>query len=1002
MSNTSNPITSNSNYKNNTNHVMISRGGEKKFMKKILSVALSTAMAFSMFASVAFGQAGLTDVNAQYSYLKDKGIFSGFPDGQAHLDRQMTRAEFAKVITKTLGLKEINGVYSFKDKNYGAKHWAAPFVEAVSAAGIMEGKNTTKKIFDLSGPVTVQEMATVLVRALDLEVPTETNNSATAWAKGYVQAAINAGLVDAKANFQSNASRSLLVGAAYAVDQELSLQVASYTVSEAGKVVEFKMSDDETVKVTLDKALEANKETEVKFTYKDKEFTEKVTYVVTAATKIEAATASNYKQIQVKFDGDVDATTATNVDNYKVSNVNFESATLSSDKKTVTLLVKADGNNLPQQRETNLTISGVKNADGSKTFSETVKFTAVDTQLPQVTAVTGLGTKALRVEFSEPVTAATAGNLANYKVDGNVISGNVKFTYPNVAFITTDLPVGAHSLTVSNVKDYAGFNSNSAATEFTIVEDTTAPEVTSITTSDLKKVTVTFNEPIKSVKNAYHTSTNKPATVSISDNVVTLTFTDTNKLSLGENTVYLNGVTDYSNNSVDRNAKVNPELDTVRPTVLGVTAESDTDKTEITVDFSENINPDDIKVKANYVLKKSDGTVFTGKGFTTKGNPSSTPVFAKNSSGKEVQNKVVLTTVGGALPAGNYTLEVSGVRDQATIGNAIIPQSVGFSTTVVGALKVSDAWYKEDTANGEYNVYVQFNRAVATTGNGNALDVNKYDYVTGSVYTPFPAGSTSVSLYNTNTVVLTVAKDKVAKFTDADALRVVNVADTTGNYVSGAPITLKTQQSSTITAVASSVYATDRDTVKVELDGNLTYVNASDFEIVVGGETFTSSSFDMDQNTVDGKTVLEFDLNKENVIPHNVSNVVLRTIAEPTSTDAVGRKLAKFTHTANDGIAPELVETSNAANGSTVSLTFTEALNVNFTPSAFKVTVNGSEIKVTKAEATASKGLTLTLAKAVTANQLVEVELLNNSTGLFVTDKSDNAAADFYTSVIAK
>jgi hypothetical protein len=32
------------------------QGGEKKVMKKILSVALSTAMAFSMFASVAFGE----------------------------------------------------------------------------------------------------------------------------------------------------------------------------------------------------------------------------------------------------------------------------------------------------------------------------------------------------------------------------------------------------------------------------------------------------------------------------------------------------------------------------------------------------------------------------------------------------------------------------------------------------------------------------------------------------------------------------------------------------------------------------------------------------------------------------------------------------------------------------------------------------------------------------------------------------------------------------------
>ena len=68
-------------------------------------------------------------------------------------------------------------------------------------------------------------MATILTRALDLEIPTETNNNAAAWAKGYVQAAINAGLIDANANFSANASRELLVGAAYSIDQAQSLKV---------------------------------------------------------------------------------------------------------------------------------------------------------------------------------------------------------------------------------------------------------------------------------------------------------------------------------------------------------------------------------------------------------------------------------------------------------------------------------------------------------------------------------------------------------------------------------------------------------------------------------------------------------------------------------------------------------------------------------------------------------------------------------------------------------
>lgn len=52
----------------------------------------------------------------------------------------------------------------------------------------MEGKNVEKKIFDFNGKVTIEEMAKVLTIALKLEVPAEADNSATGWAKGYVQA----------------------------------------------------------------------------------------------------------------------------------------------------------------------------------------------------------------------------------------------------------------------------------------------------------------------------------------------------------------------------------------------------------------------------------------------------------------------------------------------------------------------------------------------------------------------------------------------------------------------------------------------------------------------------------------------------------------------------------------------------------------------------------------------------------------------------------------------
>ena len=104
------------------------QGGEKKVMKKILSVALSTAMAFSMFASVAFGaDTEKLTPEQQFNVLKEAGIVQGYPDGLSHLDRTLTRAELAKIIVKSMALEEVTGVATYKDKNYTAKHWAAPF-----------------------------------------------------------------------------------------------------------------------------------------------------------------------------------------------------------------------------------------------------------------------------------------------------------------------------------------------------------------------------------------------------------------------------------------------------------------------------------------------------------------------------------------------------------------------------------------------------------------------------------------------------------------------------------------------------------------------------------------------------------------------------------------------------------------------------------------------------------------------------------------------------------
>ncbi|SLK06930.1 MULTISPECIES: S-layer homology domain-containing protein [unclassified Paenibacillus] len=1021
MRNTSDPIKENSN-------VMNAQGGEKKVMKKILSVALSTAMAFSMFASVAFGDTAVSP-QQQFDALKAKGVFTGYPDGTAGLDKEMTRAEFAKVITKLLGLKEITGVYSYNDKNYNAKNWAAPYIEAVTAAGIMEGKNVEKKIFDFNGKVTIEEMAKVLTIALDLEVPTETNNTATAWAKGYVQAAINAGLLDTSLNFQSNASRQLLVGAAYAIDQAQSLKVASYEVSEAGKVVTFKISDGESVKVTLDKALEANKETEVKFTYKDKEFTEKVTYVVTAATKVQSVSADNLKQVTVTFDGDVDAATAEDVNNYQLSK-DIKSAVLSADKKTVVLTLDNEyytgGNKLDNQKAIKLTVSGIKNSDGSKTIAQEVTFTPVDVTTPSVKEVKGLGTGAFQVVFSEPVDRASAITTSNYKVDGKVISGTVEYAFPDSVIITTGLTTGDHKLTVSNVQDFSGLKVVPVESDFAVAADTEAPTVTTAKSYDLQKVEIEFNEPIRSFTRVYNGTTAKTGEVTRSGNKLTVTFTRANALSVGENTIVIEGATDYSGNTATREVKVTPTLDTVKPAVSNVAVSTDNGNHVLKVKYGKSVysstNATGV-TKANYTIKDKDGKVVVGYGLDGNGHPVKTITYDSNTN----EAQIILS---GYLPQGNYTVEVSGVQDNAYVPNTIVPSSTAITIGNTSTFEVNRFWSTTENTNGskrDVSFFVTFSKAVATEGTGNALEKSKYalKWTTGATsFEALPSNAT-VELVTPETVKITVPyTDKVLDAADAK-LRVSLVADQAGNfaytgnsYVSGEIGVV----GRAVSLVNDSVKATATNKITVKFNGVLNTVDANDFAVRVGTTNY-NVVLDGQPTYSDGNTVVKFALTgdtKLNAAP--VAKFGLKPSAAnptvaitPNTQDNLGVRVDVPVVSVGadliDNIKPETVKfgdneiqlvAGGAANEYVAKVKFNEEIDVVPGTNVVKLSVTGKTVSgVSYAKDTTDPtvlNVTFTTNTTVADDSVVTVELnSSNAASKVITDSSTekNAAEAF-------
>lgn len=206
-----------------------SQGGEKKVMKKSLSVLLSAAVAFGSFASLT-SAAELT-AQEKFDALKAKGIFTGVnAAGDAGLDQTMNRAQFARVAALLLGLEGIGAPDTLKvtekpfpDVDLGK--WYTEEVAAVKAAKVLVGNSDGT--FNPEGNISVQELAVVAANLLGLTPVADASvEGAASWAAGYIKAIQNAG-VSFPTNYTEAATREQLVNLSFQANAVLNPDVAT-------------------------------------------------------------------------------------------------------------------------------------------------------------------------------------------------------------------------------------------------------------------------------------------------------------------------------------------------------------------------------------------------------------------------------------------------------------------------------------------------------------------------------------------------------------------------------------------------------------------------------------------------------------------------------------------------------------------------------------------------------------------------------------------------------
>ncbi|WP_017754116.1 Ig-like domain-containing protein [Calidifontibacillus oryziterrae] len=147
----------------------------------------------------------------EIAYLVSKGAVNGFPDGTFKPNNNISRAEFASIVVKALGLTCGEGTV-FSDTT---NHWAKDCIATAATNGLVVGLEADK--FAPNEPITREQMAVIIARAAKLDVPDaktafKDDASISPWAKASVAAAAKqnlvGGLPNGTFNPQGNATRA--------------------------------------------------------------------------------------------------------------------------------------------------------------------------------------------------------------------------------------------------------------------------------------------------------------------------------------------------------------------------------------------------------------------------------------------------------------------------------------------------------------------------------------------------------------------------------------------------------------------------------------------------------------------------------------------------------------------------------------------------------------------------------------------------------------------------
>lgn len=210
-------------------------------LKKVLALVLAFSM---MFSVVAFANYADVDADADYAgaveLLSALGILQGDDLGNFNPDNTITRAEYAAVVCRALGLENAangaKGATQFTD--VAADHWASGYINLATQNGIINGYGDGT--FGPEDKVTYEQAVKMLVCALGFEPMAATKGG---YPTGYLVIA-NQYKITAGVRATAEAPRSTVAQLVYNALSTPKMDQTSYGTDEKYEVLDGKNDRD--------------------------------------------------------------------------------------------------------------------------------------------------------------------------------------------------------------------------------------------------------------------------------------------------------------------------------------------------------------------------------------------------------------------------------------------------------------------------------------------------------------------------------------------------------------------------------------------------------------------------------------------------------------------------------------------------------------------------------------------------------------------------------------